>query len=53
MRKKRIDEAAAQFAVSVRDGHMTLNDAYLLLYGHVSLNIFELAGLAKAIACFA
>ena len=55
----KIDVEAQNFGALIRDGHWTLEHAHQVLVdgaaktpGLRGLNLFEIAGLAKAIACF-
>lgn len=55
----RIDRAAQEFGAMIRDEHWTLEYAHQRLREidgapgtRGSLNLFQIAGLAKAIACF-
>ena len=50
--QKRIDEAAQKFARQIADEVLSLSDAHEMLRISKTMSIFEIAGLAKAIACF-
>ncbi len=49
--QKRIDAEAQNYGLMLRDEHWTLQHAHDVLKGD-RLNLFQIAGLAKAIACF-
>lgn len=50
----RIDGAAREYAALIRDDHWTLHHAHdvLIHADRDGLDLFKIAGLAKAIACF-
>lgn len=49
--QKLIDKEAQNYGAMIRDEHWTLAHAHDVLRGD-NLDLFKLAGLAKAIACF-
>ncbi|MDF3837115.1 hypothetical protein P3W85_29790 [Cupriavidus basilensis] len=50
----RIDKAAQEYGALIRDDHWTLQHAHdvLIHADRDGLDLFKIAGLAKAIACF-
>ena len=46
-----IEAACQKYAMEIRDERLTLEAAHKLL-AEKSMSLFEIAGLAKAIACF-
>lgn len=49
--QSRIDKEAQKYGAMIRDEHWTVAHAHDVLTGD-KLNLFQIAGLAKAVACF-